>query len=153
MYYKLINLYHDVRSWFKWCFTKYKYQLVKEAFKGQNWDYAYLLELEQAKMKEMLNYYENKVTWIDTTDIVRDLKLCIKLLDIITGKKEIYDVEWVCGRIEHKCLVNVNLRNYKRFFLEGDYKILQKYKEDLYMHKAWHLYHLIREYNMQKWWD
>lgn len=48
-----------------------------------DWDYTFLLVLEQKKLMRMANYFSN--TDITTTDaqVAKDLKLCVRLLDII----------------------------------------------------------------------
>ena len=47
-----------------------------------------LLSLEQQKLKEMYSYYK-EVSWVNTENILRDLRICIRLLDYILEKESI----------------------------------------------------------------
>ena len=135
--YKVSDLYRKAKWYIKWNFNKAKLNSVKEMIKSDNFDYYYLLKVEQVKLKEMLNYYK-KVTWIDTNSIIRELKWCIKLIDIFTDECE---------------PKYVNIRNFKRFSPENIKYIYEKFPEELYKIKAFNLYHKIRMYKMQTWWD
>lgn len=135
--YKISDWYRKTKWYIKWNFNKSKLNSVKEMIKSDNFDYDYLLKVEQVKLKEMLNYYK-KVTWIDTNSIIRELKWCIKLIDIFTDECE---------------PKYVNIRNWKRFSdIDMEY-IYEKFPEELYKVKAFNLYHKIRMYKMQTWWD
>ena len=50
---------------------------------GKPWDYAYLLLLEQRKLKEMAAYFQKSQLTVGWEFQVRDCELCVKLIDII----------------------------------------------------------------------
>jgi hypothetical protein len=131
---------------------------------GQPWDYCYLLELEQYKLKEMSAYFKKSQLTVGWEFQVRDIELCIKLIDIILEKDQYYR-SWLhnCyGSIPHKQLpfpVYVNSKNCKRFM-----PLLDSFKENnvvlrtglyisLRQKKALYLYNKIRAYRMEHWWD
>ena len=137
--------------------------------KSDNFDYCFLLRLEQLKMKEMVDYFK-KVRWIDTSAILRELKWCISLIDIITEETPItsFDVipdeeyeklkeydkasTWKIFGKNYKTtlLKHVNTKNAHRF---TDEDWIDRYPDELYKLKAINLYHKIRTYKMETWWD
>lgn len=130
---------------------------------GKPWDYGYLLELEQHKLKEMLTYFKKYQLTTDWEFQVRDIELCIKLIDIILEKDQYYR-SWLhnsfgSSRRELKFPVYINVKNYKRFwptlthFKETDSPIYVSLCASLRMVKAMHLYNKIRSYRMNTWWD
>lgn len=131
---------------------------------GKPWDFAYLLELEQYKIREMRDYMQKHHHLMGWQLVVRDMNICLKLIDIILEKDQYYR-SWLdnCyGSIPHKQLpfpVYVNSKNYKRFM-----PLLNNFKEDniilrtglyisLRQKKALYLYNKIRAYRMDYWWD
>lgn len=96
--------------------------------------------------------------------VVRDMNICLKLIDIILEEDQYYR-SWLdnCyGSRPIKQLpfpVYVNSKNYKRFM-----PLLEKYRHDdmhlqahlnisLRQKKALYLYNKIRAYRMECWWD
>ena len=79
-----------------------------------------MLEIEKRKLTEIRNYIAKHKRHVDWEFDVRDMNICLKLLDIILEKDQYY-TSWLdnCyGSKPHKQLpfpVYVNLRNYKRF--------------------------------------
>lgn len=132
---------------------------------GKPWDFSYLLELEQYKLKEMLTYFKKSQATIGWEYQVRDIELCIKLIDIILEKDQYYR-SWLHNSYggdrphrESKFPVYINVKNYKRFwptlasFKETDSPIYVSLCTSLRMAKAMHLYNKIRSYRMITWWD
>lgn len=153
MFWRIEDFYRRIRYWFKWNFSKERFQLIKEVIIGDNFDYANLLRIERLKLKEMYKYYQ-KVWWIETNTILRDLRICISLLDYILEFKEIVKVhneDLPPSKWEFECTKYVNPRNAYRFFCDEEYS--KKYPDSLYIEKALYLYHKIRSYNLQTWWD
>lgn len=109
--------------------------------KNFDFDYSYLLILEQRKLKRMLKYFK-KHNYVDTTFIIRDISICINLLNIINS---------------NSYTKKVNLRNCKRFNIPVNLINNELFKdyicEELAVQKAFYLYNLIRQYRMQTWWD
>ena len=118
-------------------------------FKTQYWDSGYLLDIEQHQLKRMLKYFI-KSDLVENNDIiVRDIKICLSLIDII--KNEAEDISYV------------NIKNYKRFIPSLNNEMLDPLIRDvntvkmvsrwIAQEKAFHLYNKIRAYRMQTWWD
>ena len=130
---------------------------------GEAWDACFLLEIEKRKLTEIRDYIAKHKRHVDWAFDVRDMNICLKLLDIILEKDQYY-TSWLnnCyGVTPHKQLpftVYVNMRNYKRFIPTID---VDKYNESLLSHlhsnmrkeKAMYLYNKIRAYKMLGWWD
>lgn len=107
------------------------------------WDYVYLLELEKQKLRQMLNYHKKYQRFEGVEFVIRDIALCVKLLDICI-KEDIEPVEYI------------NIRNASRFwalFLELPPSIQEEQKFWIRVEKAWALYNQIRYRNIWKWWD
>ena len=139
---------------------------------GRDWDYYYLLKLEQLKIRRMAKYMKKHSIAVSAPFDYRDLTLCDRLISIIleedsTTKAHINEV--VAG-IELTDIVYVNTKNEYRFFRktlikdnmtnenpylgeEGKNYRDKTCKMELRRLKAMHLYNLIREYRMFSWWD
>ena len=50
---------------------------------GEPWDWYYLLNLERCKIKEMMNYINKTRRFEGYQTVVRDMQICIKLIDIV----------------------------------------------------------------------
>lgn len=130
---------------------------------GKPWDYGYLLKLEQYKIREMCEYLKKHHTPIDWELQVREMAICIKLIDIIL-EEDAYYKSWLNNNyssIPHKNLpfpVYVNTKNYKRFLPLSDLKSLNSslyphFHNTLRQQKALYLYNKIRAYCMFSWWN
>ena len=148
----MMKFYYQLQGWFRHHINKYKFKLVKEAFTGKPYDWAFLLELEKAKLKEMLNYFENDIiskSYFDHEHDIRYIRLCIKLIDIIcTG-----------GGEDDDC-IKTNCKNARRFIepktiISGDKLIdfCKKYPHHLRTAKATQLYYEIRKRYTTDWWN
>ena len=106
-----------------------------------DFDYAFMLEIEKHKLKNMLKYFKKSNIREDNAIVIRDLKLAIYLLDIIL--KEDY---------KHR----VNIKNGLRFVNLNELTFIKRFPEYIYdvaVAKAWCLYHKLRYYRMRNWWD
>ena len=118
-------------------------KILKE---DRDYDFEYMLNLEKFKLKRMSEYFSKSQIISDWERVVKEINLCIKLIDIITEKDipgYLYDGT--------KKLPYINTRNYKRFLkyiYDNDF-----YRDDLRQTKALYLYNLIRTYRMRSWWD
>lgn len=145
--------YYDIRCWFRHNFNKHHWNVVKTAYKGYPFDFGYLLSLEKAKLQEMLHYFNNADIIEDYKPIQKDIKLSLKLLDIICEEELTFTYE-KRGGFEYKCLVNVNLNNGHRYFNEKELEFVKnKIPHMLYIAKAKHLYYKLLEYKIETWWD
>ena len=130
------------------------------------------------KLRQMEEYFKEMDTFVGIEYVRRDLRICLRLLDIVMEKEDL-DIKWSPlkfvmfkdgnGRkmyklegafeiISYKKLY-VNTRNAARF-IEFDFTNPNvnesseiSHKESLRVHKAWYLYNLIRTYRMFAWWD
>lgn len=136
------------------------FKYIKLAYNDWDWDYYYMLILEKAKLEDMARYYAT--CNIAETDwaVARDAKICIKLIDIISGEDSSYNVKYNQKNFDVVITKYVNIKNIKRFdesnYLSNAYKtnaIRYLIKDDLRIKKAWNLYCKIREYNMRDWWN
>lgn len=148
----------------------------------KDWDYCYLLLLEKKKLQRMYNYFSKSEIAYSDEIVARDLRICIKLIDIImeddaayktwlhesskdqlmhTRKKEdgLYRVEFEQLRPDTDFQKYVNVRNAERFLgkpfnkIEHSARSYVHEKISLRLLKALHLYNLIREYNMLGWYN
>ena len=162
-----------IREFRGWCryhlFNKDFKELHKVVMKTYPWDFGFLYDLERAKIEEMCKYHQKKQRFVGREFVVRDMKLCMKLIDIFSGKVDLfhYDGDIVFLPIEngnyemgatpdfkYNCDVYVNMRNANRFCeTEYEKKWLIEHPHELYMKKAKCLYHKIRVEKDETWWD
>ena len=101
----------------------------------------------------MLHYFNHADIIEDYKPIQKDIKLALKLLNII--REEELTFTYRNGKeLEYKCLVNVNLNNGYRYFNEKELEFVKnKMPHMLYMAKAKRLYYKLLEYRIETWWD
>lgn len=175
-----VRTWFDIRTWFRYTFDKYHIKLVKEAFNGRPWDQGYLIDLEYAKIKEMKAYHERIRRFVGVEEVIRDMGICLSLIEIFTGKRNIfgYDgkLEFVDadlkygtddegnpykeikpGSLKYHCDVYVNVKNVDRFlpknFSENHRQYIIEHPHELYEMKARYFYHKIRYEKEEEWWD
>lgn len=144
--------------------TKKIWRFIKLGWKDQDWDYAYMLYMEKAKLEDMARYYAT--CNIAETDwaVARDARICSKLIDIINGDNSSYAIiykekgQWDNFKVNK--LKRVNTKNWKRFIRIEQFPeqlknedLRDMMEDDLRIEKAWSLYHKIRQYNMRSWWN
>lgn len=166
MFYKLRTIFHNLRN-------KYTREVIKKALTGYNFDHAYMLELELAKLNAMEDCFKR----YGNTRCAQQVALAARIL-----KKYLDDDYWtmVCteepdkdsddflerlGKYKYVCKVYVNLSNWKRFAKQdsalsylaakqdSDKEFFEEWRGELYWRKLWHLYCMIRERYMLTWWD
>jgi hypothetical protein len=135
---------------------------------GKPWDWYYLLDLERHKIREMMNYINKTQRFVGWEIVVRDMRTCIKLIDIVL-EEDIPYKSWLHQSYGHpvkdfelleevKFPKYINIRNRHRFlhkdFLNGNNpnifnSLLAEYRKI----KALTLYNKIRTYKLFSWWD
>ena len=131
-----------------------------------DYDDAYdsLLMLEKYKFSKMIDRYERLAGNIDKPfleywTIVRDLRLCVKLIDIVVGIDTTYKVVYnpEARTYEKKELKYVNMCNAHRFIPLKLQKLYDKNKllrnvitNEVRRMKAWSLYSQIRTLNINR---
>lgn len=158
---KVNRFFRNVRNVIRWIPTLYK---------DREWDYSFMLEIEQKKLKNMIKWYEQNDYGhsVSCHRIVREMKLAVSLLDIILEKENFWFIDYPEGYefvVDHKYkplpetsfVIDkyINTKNYKRFFswLNDNAMKSPSWKIDLRIRKAWYLYHKLREQYMINWWD
>lgn len=116
----------------------------KPIIRTKYWDWEYMIDLEYFQLKQMLKYFIKSDLTTNNEFIVRDIRICITLIEII--KNEAEDVTYI------------NIKNYKRFTPEITEEQINGYLKDrlakeVAIEKAFSLYNKIRSYKMQTWWD
>ena len=158
-----------VRSWIKHHTSKDFWKIVKKVFTSYPWDYSYLYQIEKAKIEEMANYLEKSNRFVGVEQVVRDMRICISLLSIMIGEKELFRYDGGMVHIpngdgtykvrpskdfKYNCLVKVNTRNAARFVDDEVYRnYCIEHPHELYEVKARKLYFKIREERDMTWWD
>lgn len=142
-------------------------------WKDRDWDYGFLLELEKAKLTNMLEYFKTSDIIIedDKKEIIKYIKLSIKLLDIVMTEANEYLELVASGKFEtdnstgYTTLIEpnvwkfhkyVNLKNANRFVNKEKIEFLKNnelLKADVYQEKAHYLLYKIRLYKEYTWWD
>lgn len=174
---KISRIYHKIKYWAISFYHQWKrrvnntpfrlrkaWNFMKLGWQDYDWDYGFLLYLEQEKLKSMHRYFSKSPIAENDWAVARDTKICVRLLDIIMDQDSSYvmkhdenkpPMEWDLVEIKR-----VNLRNAKRFLSEeeingfSDKPRMRIYlKDDLRKEKAWSLYCKIRENNMRSWWN
>ena len=136
---------------------------------GFAWDYAFLLQIEQRKLKEMAAYFKKHKRTVGWEFQVRDCELCVKLLDIVAERDSDYKA-WLNANYGGKNILElqmreqipfhkyINTRNASRFMThfheaQSNPYISESLKVELRRQKAFYLYQKIRLYRMQTWWN
>lgn len=167
--------YYRTRSFFKYSFSKPHRKLLAEVWTSRPWDYSYLYQLEYEKIKEMVQYHEAHKSFVDVEYVIRDMKICLSLLEIMLERRSLFHFDGMLVPVDtgekdedgnplkelketsdfkYHCDVNVNLRNMKRFVSdENAYKFYTNMPHELYELKAKRLYHKIRYERDGGWWD
>ena len=160
-------MFYKIKRWFEKHTNKEYRNLLKTVRRSEPWDHAYLLELERAKIKEMIAYQEKTRRFVGWEYVVRDMKICVSLLDIMLGDKRIFTFEQFDEKdIEkngnyadtlferYRCFVKVNMKNYDRFCKSESFRnICEKMPHEFYEIKATQLYYKIRAEHTEEWWD
>ena len=165
----ITNIFYNIKSFFKSLKRACKY--FKIMWSNHPYDYAYLLELEREKLKDMYKYFSTANIIVDEWIRARDCKLAITLLDIILGDDSSYDVYFpkMANLNDGRYIIRkyVNDHNIDRFIhpdICKKYRIESSKKnknnnfpviirDELRTAKAWNLYCKLREYRLKTWWD
>lgn len=160
----MMQLYKEIRNWFKYNFNMSKWRLIKESIMGEPYDYGFFYTLQLKKLEEMKFYFEKSKYLYDDKkeEVIRWLNLAIKMLKIgyFNGNNERDldymeiidnpDSENLALRYIIRCTKYVNIKNKYRF---ESCKALLPEDYYLYEEKARCLYHKIIKEKSQLWWD
>ncbi len=125
-------------------------KLIKEAMKFCPFDYGFVLSLEKQALIRMYEYFKVSRIAEGNEVIEKDLKLALKLLDIILEIDSSYHHDLnTDGYIDRY----INIRNWRRFLPKSTNLNLPIIKNYLRIEKAWYLYNKLRFERMRTWWD
>jgi hypothetical protein len=129
---------------------------------GKDYDFGYLLKMEQHKFRRMAKYFNKSRLTVDWEDQVRTCNLCDKLISIILAEDPYYK-SWLhasYGGSKHEEVpfpVHINTRNWFRFMEHKpeskESKIYVSRCTSYRIVKALYLYNKIRNYKMFSLWD
>lgn len=133
-------------------YLKNLFRFSKALWRNYDFDFRYMLILEQTKLKQLSKYFETANIVENEWAMAKQTRLAYKLIDIILqeGGENIKDVY-------------VNIRNASRYLspeiienlqesdehIKGEYYLLTSLRYE----KAWKLYCKLRENHMRTWWD
>ena len=127
--------------------------------------YDSLLRLEKYKLSNMADGYEiftvnTDKDFSEYQKIIRDLRLCVKLIDIVNGTDNAYKASYnhETHSYNKKGVKYVNMRNAHRFISPKLQKLYDTNKwldiaitNEVRRMKAWSLYIQIRALNINRW--
>ena len=160
--------FNNIILWCKYHFTKDFFRILKKVLKSYPFDYGYMYEIEKAELQERWNYFNKTRRFEGVEYVLRDIKICISLLEIICGERDLMTMDGEmkfididdntsqldCSDLKYTCNVNVNLKNIDRFVpVKKHQKMYISYPDELYLLKAKHLYYKIRAEKSDYWWD
>ena len=150
-------------------------RVLKATLESYPFDSSYLLVIEQAKINEIADYMELNQRFEGWEYVVRDLRLCSRLIDILRNETDYFHFDGgfnfvpsdykdengeSCYELvqspdfKYNCDVRVNLKNIDRFARnEAERRIFERQPHELYLRKARALYHKIRLEREEEWWD
>lgn len=154
-------------SKFKTIIYRIKYRIkklcdfIKLGWNDYDYTYDSLLRLEKYKLSKMADRYELLAGNIEECwAIVRDLRLCVKLIDIVNGTDNAYKVAYnhETHSYEKNGVTYVNMRNAYRFISPKLLKLHDMNRwlgititNEVRRMKAWSLYGQIRMLNINRW--
>lgn len=129
---------------------------------GNDFDFGYLLKMEQYKFRRMAKYFNKSRRTVGWENQVRVCKLCDKLISIILEEDSYYN-SWLHAsyggnkREEVPFPVHINTRNWNRFMENTpepkESKVYVSWCASYRTVKALYLYNKIRNYKMFSLWD
>lgn len=138
-------------------------------WKDYDYDYASMLDIEEKKVKHMIQYFQEHGMTISSPQVARDLEFLLSIIHIIQEGANTYNIHPDIdeeGNVDftYEELKRVNTRNASRFFNEKEMELFKYYTskdiqsrfawgEELYLRKAVHLYCKLKEERMLSWAD
>ena len=151
MWYKIEDLYYNIKSWFKYNFiNKNWHKILKSVNCARPWDYGYWQETLYHYLEYQADYFEKSQHFVGWERAVKEIRLCKSLLEIVMEKRDLLDFSYD----RFKLKVYVNTRNAKRFIqYEGIDMTKAIWQLELYERKANRLLYKILEERSRNWWD
>ena len=151
MWYRIKDFYYSVRSWFKYNFFNTNWHKIRKSVnQARPWDYGYWQETLYQYLEYQAAYFEKHRCFVGCEMVIRDIRLCKSLLEIVMEKRDLSDF----SGDKSKMKIYVNTRNAKRFIqYEGADMTKAMWQLELYERKANRLLYRILEEKSRNWWD
>lgn len=127
-------------------------RLIKEAMEFCPFDYGFILSLEKQALSRMYEYFKVSRIAEGNEVIEKELKLALKLLDIVLEIDSAYHFDFR-SRSDGFVDRHINTKNWKRFCSKDLNWDLPIFKNCLRIEKSWYLYNKLRFERMRTWWD
>lgn len=111
------------------------------------WDYSFLLDIERLYLKNTLKRYEKYDMYVGQETVARNIRIMIKLIDMIDENTYFDENSIVNMRNSHRFVHNSLVNKIKADEDCWSYKVLIREE------KIWNLYCLIRSYSLRRMWD
>ena len=150
MWYKIEDLYYTIKSYFKYnFFNKNWHKIRKSVNQARPWDYGYWQETLYQYLEYQADYFETHQCFVGCERVIRDIRLCKSLLEIVMEKRDLSDFSGDNPKLK----IYVNTRNAKRFIqYEGIDMTKTTWQLELYERKANRLLYRILEEKSRNWW-
>lgn len=128
--------------------------IIKAVNNFQPFDYGYLLEIEKQALINMREYFKISDIAVGNDINSEKIGLAIKLLDIILEKDMSVNINFLGDKVSISSIKYVNIKNAKRFIVEWKPEFdTDTVRDYLRQQKALYLYHKLRYYYINQWWD
>lgn len=127
-------------------------KLIKEAMKFHPFDYGFVLSLEKQALIRMYEYFKVSRIAEGNEVIEKNLKLALRLLDIVLEIDSSYSNDFGKGGYVDRYINTYNWRRFLPKAINFDWN-LPVIKDYLRREKAWYLYNKLRFERMRNWWD
>lgn len=171
-FYRIASAYRQVRHWFRMNgLNIYYYKLIFQTLKSYPYSPGFFMEVERKYLEYMLDYFShaNFIAPESYQKRCKEIKLALAMIEIIMEDRELWHstgqmkFKEVPGKTysvvdmsdyKYYCDVNVNFRNIGRFVRNKEsFEIYKNHAHELYKLKATHIYHMIKDYCADGWWD
>lgn len=129
----------DIKHWFLFITKRKSIKLVKESLVSYPYDWVYFLNLQKVKLEQMLEYFTFSQV-CDNNQIIKYIKICINLIDIITDNNYVKPSY-------------INYNNMHRFISPVHTDYYKDFQCEYYAEKAKALYFNILNNKLFTWWD
>lgn len=163
MFWRIKDLYNNIRCWFKYCCNRNHFKTIWESFKAFPWDHGYTYDIIRARLVEQYEYFKTSTIAEGNPYRASRIKLAINIYDIMVGTNEAGHFEIITPeeRLQNnsKDVVKyiqtryVNTKNAHRFLHPVIIENYGGYTQYLYEEKAQRLFWRIMQENSRGWWD
>lgn len=163
MFWRIKDLYNNIRCWFKYCCNKNHFKTVWKSFVGFPWDHGYTYDVIRARLVEQYEYFKKSNIAVGNEHRAERIGLAIKLYDIMVGDVTAGNFEILTPQeremtgntsmVKYVTTKYVNTRNATRFIHPKVIDTYRAYPQYLYEEKAQRLFWRIMQEYSRGWWD